>query len=102
MSFFCFDHLVLRFVAKNLVVANWTYLKTQINSRTWRLLEAAKCRILKAFFFFASNMTMTDLVDTEPLGDAIGMVHMLAWQFHLLVPSFVPHLANHTSVFHKQ
>lgn len=42
--------------------------------------------------------SLTNLVNAKPFGDAFAMVNMLAWQFYLLVTSFVPHLANHTSV----
>jgi hypothetical protein len=41
---------------------------------------------------------LTDLVNAKPFGDAFPVVNMLAWQFYLPVASFVPHLANHTSV----
>ena len=37
-----------------------------------------------------------NLVNAKPSGDAAGMVDMLARERHLLVTSFVVHLADHT------
>ena len=47
---------------------------------------------------FRFNKSTTDLANAKPFGDAFTMVNMLARQFYLPVTSFVPHLANHTSV----
>ena len=38
-----------------------------------------------------------DLVDGKPFGATVCVIEMLAGQFYLTVPSFIPHLANHTS-----
>lgn len=47
-------------------------------------------------------MRKLNLVDAEPFADALTMVYMLAWQFCLPIPSFVPHLADNTSVFTRE
>lgn len=42
---------------------------------------------------------LTNLVDAKPFADAYTMVNMIAWQFDLSSPSFVPRLANYTPTF---
>lgn len=42
---------------------------------------------------------LTNLVDAKPFADAYTMVNMIAWQFDLSSPSFVPRLANYTPAF---
>lgn len=58
--------------------------------------KAAYVESIENFCFL--DDTNRDLVDAKPLGDAFRMINMLAQQFYLLVPSFVPPLANYTSV----
>jgi len=47
---------------------------------------------------FCFEATWTDLVDAKPFGNTFRMVSMFAQQFYLLIPSFIFHLANYTSV----
>jgi len=56
--------------------------------KTWDLSELENNSAFKNVY----------LVNAEPLGDAFTMIHMAAWQFHLLVSSSVCHLTNYTPV----
>lgn len=91
-SSFAILMLMRWFLAKNLSVANRTFLKR-------RQMGTTKYKnIFKWTSEKKNGFKNVYLVNAKPLGDAFTMIDMAAWQFHLLVTSSVCHLTNYTPV----
>jgi len=92
---FGLDLLVPWMLSKHLIVANRAYLTKHVKNSMKQDMKSWRCRVQKTFDL---KKTLTDLIDAKPFSDTFRMVNMFAHKFCLLIPSFVFHLANYTSV----